>query len=1043
MDQDQKLEEKNKWISHHNPNPNPNSNPNPNTSLINMHQPNTNTNSNRSADQIALELDDKMEEGESDIIIGSSSLDFPSNYSPSHNDSPTTRAKKTNAQKLNVRTFTKGIDFHFGDQFDMVDITGEEGQDKINQLIEEARDANGNIETDHLRGLITKFAKKSVQKREIKSLLWMAITAITVLVLIQSLFVWMIITLTQEVKVNDNNEMVASGSGGDRPLKVQNSEFVVDSSGNLVITDTDGNRRLEELAIDGSLASPSSASVVATRKAYKYHALSSTLPLKYYTEMEWMAVESESGSRVTLRIDGVTNIPRHGAKCGSILVITTQQGRIELDDTEISFDNNIGSIFSEAGLDVAWPNATDTSSRRRLNSDVSLTALFNTIGEEEWICESVESPELPNLYAANVTLITDCIDETGKDICTLVWGAGGPLVDVPGVVTAENGQRFLHKKRYLWQNGSDTVIMDYPSFSPFMITATIAMKGQGFMNFQFNQLNEHVTQCMESDLDLKLRLPDDYHFYYVETDPATDIRMFRISYEVESYNGEKIIEEDGTTIWSHIEYYDHKDTKMPVKLVFQDGKGTLVYDELVMEPALIPRYDDLAVTQIQQEEWDTCMMWSSMYTGNTLDEFRLSTERAFNNIESNPKNDTTTNFTYMLRDLYCARYCEYKENYNGTQLMLQLIVHQYPRRVPSPGLISKSDIEYWVRELQQSDNSTQALPNYAAYLTWYDDLITTDAQVRRALMLIEADESQATYANIDQYARVNNRARRLAAAGGFEFSISGDIFNMNLVVEIGYKKPTSIYSFSISGSMGPIWALNGDPGFEYGWQMAFTADGCGKFIFCVTGELSGQVTSQWTWYCPCSNAWVKRGYDRLGWPCNCYYKEGTAQGQVGGGISVDIKPSKLVGEILEGQSRTVKRSVESLFSSFMDQNLGFIYYQYNNEVDYEQKTKKGLVQYELEVKKRHLINARFNVKCPGPCQFALRGYADYRGAWCEECNFITPNGQKVQASKPERHELTVGFEYYEAHKLFWGDWKKLWSTAIYEEGSDWCYWDDV
>ena len=238
--------------------------------------------------------------------------------------------------------------------------------------------------------------------------------------------------------------------------------------------------------------------------------------------------------------------------------------------------------------------------RRRLNSDVSLTALFNTIGEEEWICESVESPELPNLYAANVTLITDCIDETGKDICTLVWGAGGPLVDVPGVVTAENGQRFLHKKRYLWQNGSDTVIMDYPSFSPFMITATIAMKGQGFMNFQFNQLNEHVTQCMESDLDLKLRLPDDYHFYYVETDPATDIRMFRISYEVESYNGEKIIEEDGTTIWSHIEYYDHKDTKMPVKLVFQDGKGTLVYDELVMEPALIPRYDDLAVTQIQQ-----------------------------------------------------------------------------------------------------------------------------------------------------------------------------------------------------------------------------------------------------------------------------------------------------------------------------------------------------------------------------------------------------------------------------------------------------------
>ena len=94
-------------------------------------------------------------------------------------------------------------------------------------------------------------------------------------------------------------------------------------------------------------------SVVRTAANGEPAPLTSALPDSAFAELKQFEIKSENGAFLSLMVLGWYRIPDPArSKTGNVVKIITYAGFIILDGAEMTFEEVVGKVFSEAGFDV-------------------------------------------------------------------------------------------------------------------------------------------------------------------------------------------------------------------------------------------------------------------------------------------------------------------------------------------------------------------------------------------------------------------------------------------------------------------------------------------------------------------------------------------------------------------------------------------------------------------------------------------------------------------------------------------------------------------
>ncbi len=142
------------------------------------------------------------------------------------------------------------------------------------------------------------------------------------------------IELSRDTRVSDSGTMQTTSG---ETVQVASSDMTIDASGALVSRSTgDAASNARRLQADVHSAAGGLNMAIGVRQQYQKRELSSTMPDKYFKELQWFELESPSGSTVALRVSSIVRVPRASAACGSVLVLATSLGRVTLDDTTLA-----------------------------------------------------------------------------------------------------------------------------------------------------------------------------------------------------------------------------------------------------------------------------------------------------------------------------------------------------------------------------------------------------------------------------------------------------------------------------------------------------------------------------------------------------------------------------------------------------------------------------------------------------------------------------------------------------------------------------------
>ena len=132
--------------------------------------------------------------------------------------------------------------------------------------------------------------------------------------------------------------------------------------------------------------------VVRTAANAEGAAITSALPDAAFAELKRFEVKSASGAYLSLMVLGWYRIPdAQKARTGSFVKIITYAGFITLDGDVMTFEETLGTVFSEAGFDVV--------NGRKLLGIYELIGLFNSI--ENWDGLDADAGELKPSFGSH------------------------------------------------------------------------------------------------------------------------------------------------------------------------------------------------------------------------------------------------------------------------------------------------------------------------------------------------------------------------------------------------------------------------------------------------------------------------------------------------------------------------------------------------------------------------------------------------------------------------------------------------------------------
>jgi hypothetical protein len=384
---------------------------------------------------------------------------------------------------------------------------------------------------------------------------------------------WGVIILTKETTVEDD-VMVSSDTGD--PIQCANTDIYV-HNGMLVARNGNGEngrrrRRLTTGFEEDDILNDDTEAALGVRNVFKKRALSSMMPDQYFKELEWLEIESQSGSFLSLRILAVVRIPSSNALCGTYLKLSTIHGTILLDEFNLYYDNDVNGVFLQTGLIDYYTEKTahrrqlssiDHGTMRRLSEDFSLVGFFNAIDDAEWTCKSVQKPSMPSEYSAIFTVLDQCdVGEDAPNQCQ-VEVPESPI-PIPGYgLTTVDGTEYYSHTRQAYVTPEYSALVDTYAHFPDMTFVTKSFPTGVTRMYQFDAEGS-LCRCHEyEDMPLRMTLPDEYLLYPLG-EVGNNLYRYRLS-----YMGIKGHVSDGEE-WIHIDYFEDITTLMPKSLI-SDG----------------------------------------------------------------------------------------------------------------------------------------------------------------------------------------------------------------------------------------------------------------------------------------------------------------------------------------------------------------------------------------------------------------------------------------------------------------------------------------
>ena len=141
--------------------------------------------------------------------------------------------------------------------------------------------------------------------------------------------------------------------------------------------------------------------------------LSSCLPTSYFDELQKFHVKSGL-AEVSLQVLGFVRMPRGDSLYGTVVMLVTHLGRVVIDGETLSYIDDIGNVFADAGFAVDGEN-------RRLLDVLELVGLYNNVPEEAWDCYDPATdgptPVFPDTFVATGHKLEPCVGSDLVDHC--------------------------------------------------------------------------------------------------------------------------------------------------------------------------------------------------------------------------------------------------------------------------------------------------------------------------------------------------------------------------------------------------------------------------------------------------------------------------------------------------------------------------------------------------------------------------------------------------------------------------------------------------
>ena len=503
------------------------------------------------------------------------------------------------------------------------------------------------------------------------------------------------------------------------------------------------------------------------------------------------------------------------AKCGTLLKLVTISGTIVLDDFDIYYDDQVFTLFQEAGF-VSYDSPTTGSGRRlksvdskvrnlrSLTEDFTLTGFFNLVDDYEWECASVDKPELPAVFSAHLTRFLVC-ERDGKNLCNFKVYSGD-VYEQYGVVT-EDGIEYMRSEQEIYENGYQTEIVDYSPYHPGVAFVTQYLPDGSRRRFQKSS-DGVVSRCDEEHNvpKLKMNIPDDFLFYPLGVIEESNMRRFRLSYMIDTE--EHPLAPENT--WMHIDYFDDMTTHLPKVLIDNDGSIIQMDD--------IRTYDDAHIGNntfsVLPDEFYNCVEVTRLVADGKFERFRDNITAGIDWLDN-------STFTPEQLDLFEAWNWSlpYPAQVGGAVTFTQddlLYYLKYYHHVDSAWTEWATDIALDIYHVGGSGSRRRLdFHHIGKYLSPPSPRPRGSRAMQRALQIFNAND-----AALEVYTDGQRRQLYDIAIGEF---LAIDFSLPKLSISIGIEE------FSIGG------------GFEFAdgyYTIDIHGEGCAYYLVCVGGSIS-------------------------------------------------------------------------------------------------------------------------------------------------------------------------------------------------------------
>jgi hypothetical protein len=188
---------------------------------------------------------------------------------------------------------------------------------------------------------------------------------------------------------------------------------------------------------NGIMTVKDSTEVVKVEAPEYAETLSSCLPSEYFEQMKRFKIKYGL-VEISLDVLGFARLPRANSLYGTVVMLVTQIGRIVIDGEVLSYIDDIGHVFADAGFDL---DVLDTKNRRLNSRLIDIVAFFNSIPGDKYGCYDEATagpkPQFPDDFAVDVELWEPCVDGD-ENLCDLF----GP-VDPSIIREDEYGRKYV------------------------------------------------------------------------------------------------------------------------------------------------------------------------------------------------------------------------------------------------------------------------------------------------------------------------------------------------------------------------------------------------------------------------------------------------------------------------------------------------------------------------------------------------------------------------------------------------------------------------